>query len=279
MKFTEANGDDLTEQTPFTKELSESEFLTAMRERARNSHLIAKKLPFFRQDDGPDYQLITPRAKNDISAFWINKLISEHQGWRRFPSRTKFISAYTNFSRTFGGDDVYVLLPLDRTRVGFASSHSFYRSFKNLSKTLGTEKADNQALIEWLMAIKTNLSKLTNTKLKISSPTNYNEFRNGIKKLDRLMAKEHLLIRKNLTRLEKLTDDEKKLTKNFIDRHITTTENYLEELLNPEDNGFQVLVIESISHQSTDQEIWIDSPALLIKRTAYVKLHKKGTIQ
>jgi hypothetical protein len=260
------------------RELTEGKFLELLREKAKNAHLIAQHTPFFRQDTGPDMMLVTPAAKEERSKFWVDKLIKEMPSWNRMPSRSRFIKAYTNFDRTFGGDDVYVLIPLDGTRVGVAPGASFYRSFKGLHKNLGFDRVDNKTFTDWLDTVQNSFAQLTDTKIKKYKPKTFGEFRTALKQIDKIIGEDRHKLEKNLSIGESISNEDAKIIKDLLSRHISSTERYLAEKLEPEANGFHSVRIESFSRGTGDHEVWIDFPALLIKRTAYINLHKRGSL-
>jgi len=266
------------DQIEHRKELTEGKFLEILKGQAKNAHVIATKIPFFRQDSGSDMMLVTPAAKEERSTFWIDRLIKEIPAWGKMPSRSRFLKAYTNFERTFGGDDVYVMIPLDGTRVGVAPGPTFYRSFTDIKKSLGFEKTDNQTFIDWLTTIQEGLAQITDTKIKKIEPTTFTQFQKGLAQIDEILKTDREILKKNLSVGEGLSDLQAKTIKDLLARHITNTERYLTEKLDPEVNGFHAVRIESFSKSSGDHEVWVDSPVLLIKRSTYIEMHKSGTI-
>lgn len=260
------------------KELSEGKFLEVLKEKCKNSHLIATQVPFFRQDKGADMMLVTPAEKEERSSFWVDKLIKDIPAWNKMPSRARFLKAYTRYERTFEGDDVYVMIPFDGTRVGISPGHSFYRSFTDIKKSLGFEKVDNQAFIDWVGMVQEGLAQITDTKIKKHEPATFAQFKQALAQIDKVLETDRGVLKKNLSAGESLTDEQAKFIKDLLNRHITDTEGYLAEKLGPEANGFQAIRIESFAHCSGDHEVWVDSPVLLIKRKTYIEMHKRGAL-
>ena len=260
------------------QELSQSKFLEILKSKAKNAHHIAMHTPFFRQDKGPDLMLVTPELKEERSSFWVDKLIKEIPAWSKMPSRSRFLKAYTNFERTFGGDDVYVMIPLDGTRIGIAPGASFYRSFKDLEKSIGFEKVDNDAFIKWLDVVQECLAQLTDTEVKKHEPTTFSQFKKALTQIDDILNQDRKILEKNLSAKESLSLDQAKIMKDLLSRHVVNTERYLAEKLDPEGNGFQSLRIESFSKGIGDHEVWVDKPVLLIKRNTYIAMNKRGDL-
>lgn len=260
------------------KDLSEGKFLEILKGKAKNAHHIAKQMPFFRQDKGADFMLVSPELREERSSFWVDKLIKDIPAWSKMPSRSRFIKAYTQYNRTFGGDDVYVLIPLDGTRIGIAPEASFYRSFKDMEKSIGFDKVDNKSFADWLQNVQEGLAQITDTPVKKIEPATFGQFKKGLDQIDKILQQDRRVLEKNLSHGEALSADQAKIIKDLLSRHVTSTERYLAEKLEPEANGFHSVRIESFTKGTGDHEIWIDKPCLLIKRTAYIELNKKGEL-
>lgn len=259
-------------------ELSESKFLELLRTKAKNSYRIAIQSPFFRQDVGPNLMLVTPELKEERSSFWVDRLIKEIPAWGKLPNRARFIKAYTRIERTFEGDDVYVMIPLDNTRIGIVPGSSFYRSFRDLEQNLGFDRVDNKTFIDWLQTIQEGLAQLTDAKIKRIVPETYPQFKKALEEVDEILKQDRTIIEKNLSTSDGLSAHQTKIIKDLLSRHILTTEKYLAEKLDPEANGFKTMRIESFSSNRGDHEVWVDQPALLIKRSTYVEMHKRGEL-
>lgn len=261
------------------KELSEVEFLQLLKSKAKNSYLIAKQNPFFRQDHGPDLMLVSPEQKEERSSFWVDKMLRTIPAWNKLPSRSRFIKGFTKYDRTFGGDDVYVMIPLDGTRIGISPKYSFYRSFVDFEKSLGFDKVDNKTFLDWLNLVETGLSLITDIKIKETSSETYSQFKKSLEQIDSILNQvNRTILEKSLSSNQIISIDQAKVLKNLLSRHITNTESYLAEKLDPEANGFYSSRIESFSKGSGDHEVWADSKCLLIKRSVYIEMNKKGLL-
>ena len=274
------NLNELLDQQPeHRKELSELKFLEMLKERARNSHNVMKQMPIFREDHGPDFMLVTPSETR--SSFWIDKMIKEMQGWSRFPSRTRCIRGYTSVDRLGGSDkEHYVVIPMDRARVGICPTDSFYRSFKHVESGMGVSRVDNDGLGVWIEQVTKGISDLyPEAKLTVRSPESYAEFKKMLKEVDKELAENKAKLKKLLKDTENLADAEKLVLTDLLNRHVTSCETYLAEKLDPDQNKFGSVRIESLSAAGDDREVWIADQCLLIKRSKYIELHEKGTIK
>ena len=271
----------IDKQPEHRKELSELKFLEMLKEKARNSHNVMKHMPIFREDHGPDFMLVTPTEKETRSSFWIDKMIKNIQAWSRFPSRTRCIKGYTSVDRLGGKDsDHYVVIPLDRARVGICPSDSFYRSFNDAEKGLGIVRVDNDGLSTWIETVSRGISNLfPDAKINVRSPETYADFQKLLKEIDKELKENKSKIKKLLKDSDNLADDEKKVLVDLLDRHVTTCETYLAEKLDPDQNKFSSIRIESLNAVGNDREVWMTDQCLLIKRSKYIELHEKGTIK
>lgn len=260
------------------QELSEGKFLEILKGKAKNAYHIALQTPFYRQDSGADLMLITPEMKEERSKFWVDKLIKDIPAWAKMPSRSRFIKAYTNYERTFGGDDVYVMIPFDGTRVGVSPGPSFYRSFKDFEKSLGFDRVDNKTFIEWLEVVETGLAQITDSRIKKHEPKTFSEFKKALTQIDKILSQDRKILEKNLSTGEALTIEQAKIIKDLLARHVVSAERYLAEKLDPEGNGFHSTRIESFSKGTGDHEVWVDAQCLLIKRSTYIDMNKRGAL-
>lgn len=270
----------LNREPEHRKELSELKFLEMLKEHARNSHTVMKKMPIFKEDHGPDFMLVTPAEKELRSAFWIDKLVKNMKAWDRYPSRTRFIKGYTSIDRLGGlEEDHYVVIPLDRSRVGICPTSSFYRSFK-LAENMGLTRVDNDGLATWIEQAFRGISDLMpDAKLQVRTPNTYAEFTKMLKEADREIKGNQSKLKKLLRDSDDLPDAEKLVLSDLLDRHVTTCETYLAEKFDPDQNKFGSVRIESLSASADDREVWVSDPCLLIRRNKYIELHEKGTIK
>jgi hypothetical protein len=267
--------------TEHRKELTELKFLEVLKERATNGHAVMKKSPIFREDHGPEMMLVTPSERETRSAFWVDKLIRTQPAWARFPSRTRFISGYTSLDRLEGDSKThYVLIPLDGTRIGICPGASFYKSFSRVEKGMGLKRVDNDALAHWAEMLYRAVSEVTSEfKADIKKPESFAEFNGILKSIDKALNGKQSVLRKKIKSHEGMEDDERVAIIDLLDRHVTNCETYLGEKLDPEQNDFSSVRVESFGKLPTHREVWIDSPVLLIRRDTYIELHKKGRIK
>lgn len=263
------------------KELSEHKFLEYLKGQARNSHSIAKQAPIFREDHGSDFMLVTPAAREERSQFWVNKLILTSQKWLRFPSRARYLRGYTSIDQLGGREqDHYAVIPLDRSRIGICPGETFYRSFKHLEKNLEISRVDNDGLASWAEKIARGISQVyPDAKLNVRTPESYAEFKKLLREIDREIAGKQHVIRKKIDGSDEIEHDVIVPLKDLLNYHVTSVEDYLHAQMDPEQNGFSSVRIETFSSAPHDREVWIADPCLLVRRATYVELVKQGTIK
>jgi hypothetical protein len=207
-------------------------------------------------------------------------MIKDMQPWSRYPSRTRFIKGYTSIERLGGLDeDHYVVIPLDRSRVGICPNASFYRSFK-LAENMGLTRVDNDGLATWIEQIFKAISDLMpEAKLQVRIPRTFSEFKKMLKEADKEIKGNQSKLKKLLKDSDDLPDAEKLVLTDLLDRHVTSCETYLAEKFDPDQNKFGSVRIESLSASAEDREVWVSDPCLLIRRSKYIELHEKGTIK
>jgi hypothetical protein len=263
--------------TVHRKELTEGKFLELLREKCKNSHVIATKIPFFRTDKGPDMMLVTPSAKEERSAFWIDKMIKEIPAWNKFPDRSRCIKAYNRYENV-NDSNVYVVIPFDGSSVGIAKTESFYRSFDDVEKSIGFDRVDNDSFRKWIEHIFTGLGEILGEKFKTPPLESYSQFKKALSLIDKILERDRNDLKKKLSASEQIDGEKAKIVKDLLSRHVTNMEAYLIEKLDPEANAFSCTRIESYHGVRADAEIWIDKPCLLIKRNKYIELHKQGSL-
>lgn len=271
----------LTEkETPIghRQELSEGDFVDALKKRARNSYTVIKQSPLFIHAEGADYVLMTPSEKPSRSPFWLDRIVSDSHLWKRYPDRQRCLRAYTDINRV-GDGSIYVVIPLDGTRVGVCSAMSFYRSFKHAEKALDLKKLDNEGLENWSKLVVIGLNKL-GADLTEGDLDSIGDFKKRLRVIDKFLQSTTRSKLNNVfkEKRDEMEDTTRKVMGDILSRHVTNIDAYLEEKLDPEGNGFQLMKIESMHRFTEDREIWISGPCLLIKRDKYLDMHKRGVV-
>ena len=188
--------------TVHRKELTEGKFLELLREKCKNSHVIATKIPFFRTDKGPDMMLVTPSAKEERSAFWIDKMIKEIPAWNKFPDRSRCIKAYNRYENV-NDSNVYVVIPFDGSSVGIAKTESFYRSFDDVEKSIGFDRVDNDSFRKWIEHIFTGLGEILGEKFKTPPLESYSQFKKALSLIDKILERDRNDLKKKFSTFEK----------------------------------------------------------------------------
>ena len=178
--------------------------------------------------------------------------------------------------------DIISVIPFDTARVGICPDTSFFRSFKHVEKDFDLKKLDNNGLQSWVTHVSQGLEKLGEVELNIDAPNLrlFSHFRGALNKIDKVIQQKRAELKTMFKKKrDDLEDEEVTMLSDMLNRHITNIDQYLEEKLEPEANGFSCIKIESFHNADGEHEVWTDSPCLLIRRSRYIELHKKGVIK
>lgn len=267
-------------ETKQGNKVSELKFLELLNEKARSSHEMVKKNPIYKLMKGrPDYMLFDPKKEPDKTKYWIDSITAELPAWKKLPIRTEALRCYSSYERSGDQSHSYVVIPLDGARLGVCSKASFYRSFKDAQKSLGIEKMDNEHIAEWAKDVAATVSKLAGKDVELNDMVTYKSLKLALAKIDRVLGPNKVKIEKALKADDlDLEDDSHRRIKDILARHVTTLDLYMQEKLDPENNGFNSINVESMKDYH-DREIWISAPCLLVRRETYLDLHKRGEIK
>ena len=267
-------------RTGIQQDISELKFKELLNDTCKNSYPIVKRAPIFVQlDSKHDFFLVTPSKKEVKSSFWIDHLVGESMGWKRYPSRERFIKGYSTIDQSDQFGQTYVIIPVDHTRVGICSKESFYKSFDSVQKDLDISRVDNPNLSNWLAKIQSGLNKL-DEKFKVSGTVEkYSMFISELHKIDLYLVNKVNDLRRKVKSTDELNDQETILLTDLFTNYITTCKSYLIDKLDPEANGFSVCKVESFYQYPGEHELWLDGRCLMIKRSKYIELHKQGILK
>ena len=265
------------------KFVSESKFLELLKERCRNSYNVIRRSPIYvSEKSDEDFIIVTPEKKEVKTSFWLDRMVQSMNAWKRFPSRKAYIRGFTSEDRADKLEgNVYVLIPYDHARVGICPKASFYRSFLVALKDLDLDRLDNDGLSRWVSGL-TKSIKVLEPKAKFKedvTPDTYAELMKVLKEIDSVVASKKDVLKKKLKEDDTINDEDRKLLKDLLQNHITDILSYLEGKLDPENNDFRAVRIESFSSPSDIREVWVDSPSLLVKLSTYKELYKRGVVK
>jgi len=262
------------------KELSELRFLDRLKEKCRNSYEVIKQCPIYVPDSGPDFMLVTPEQREVKTSFWLDLIVKDLPSWHRYPSRSKYIRGFTSQERAGNLDEVYVLIPFDLSRIGICPKSSFYRSFVVAQKDMGVDRLDNSGLIQWVNLLVAALIDVRDEKsINKEVPKTYKQFKSLLDNLDKIISDEKNTLKKRLKESDSIKDDERLVLQDVLGRHVTTIHRYLEEKFDPETNGFTTVRAESYNRVNEDREVWVASPSLMVKKSVYLDMYKRGAVK
>lgn len=263
------------------REISELKFLEMLKDNCRNSYSVIRQSPIYiaDRDFKADFLVVTPEAREVKTAFWLDRIVKDMNSWKRFPSRSKFLKGYTTLERAGDTDKIYVMIPYDMTRIGICPSASFYRGFKKAQKDFDIPRLDNDGFTTWVMRLARGINQLDlEAEIPMDEPDTPAQFNKLLDTIEKSLSKKDML-KKKLKENESMKDEERKVVQDLLHGHITDLQNYIEEKLDPENNGFSCIRIESFARPSEAREVWIDKPCILVKRDKYLEMHKRGAVK
>lgn len=259
-------------------EISESKFLELLRDRCRNSYEVVKKSPLYTHEGDYNFSIIKPAQKTRKSPFWIDRLVARFKKWSRFPSREHSLKLVHDYRRI--GDDAHLVIPFDGAVLGVCSQATFYRSFPEATKRLKIPKVDNYGLQDWLHNLIDGVNQLIKADIKIEDLNNFSDASKALHQIEKTFQQKSNEIRTALkTNDHDIDPDIVNLVTDLLNKRIVDIEQYLEDVFEPVANSFDVVKIESYSQHTSDKELWTDGNCLVIKRSKYVELFKRGEVK
>lgn len=200
-------------------------------------------------DNDSDYLLVKPSEHNRRSANTKNiytLFIDNSYRWKGYPKRSKSIICTTNESTASDYGFHFVVVPFDGAKFGVCPSHDIWFSFSEIND----------------MGFNSNMDTFV-YDLEVSD-SDYESMTSDLEKLEKeIIDKEGKV--SFWTRHSK-----SRFASDFYNKHkennISLYE-FIDELLDPKENGFYISDYARISTHS-DSEVWTDSNCLLISPRA-----------
>lgn len=194
----------------------------------------------------PQFMYVNPSSSEHLriapwseSGNWHNIIISNLESWSNFPRRNKsLICAGYQRARSHGGNDMFIVIPYDKTKIGVCPEIDFWESFKE-------SNLQDHYLVDWFSRLVSNLKRLV---------PNHNftldESFDDIKSIMNRTYKD---------------DSIRELFKGDWDPNKTLLEN-LDKKLDPIRNNFKCTDFTNVSNiiNESCKECWFEGEALLI---------------
>jgi hypothetical protein len=176
--------------------------------------------------------------------------------WSKYPKRNHSIICTTNHKKTEAYGERYIIFPKNGTKLGICPQNDIWDSFSNQFRSLDhlndsflilKKMLDNSTIVsdKHLLKMLDEFQKLSNKKIE--------EFKN--------------LANNGEIRGFGISFSGLEIFKNFLDHKDNLIE-YLDNILSPKKNNFQLGYIKDIINKKTN-EIWFDNICLMMKEEYY----------
>ncbi len=224
-------------------------------------------------EGGPAYGYIDPSNFKRESAHTKNYytlIIDNSDKWSEYPDRSKSIVCTTGQRAASNYGDTYLVIPEGSPKVGIAPARDIWFSFDQKLReiNLSTLSVLNEVIHDLSLVI-----------LDESPPEkNYREFKSFIQKLQKVGEEkgEFKHIAKNDT--SKNSETYMKTAGSFCRAYIKQNRSlyqFLEYILDPNENAFEVKKYTNPFEVEKNLEVWMSSPALLIRKDKWDEFFQK----
>ena len=275
----------LTEVTKRSQQLRKPLFMAALtRGQFRSAYnKMLEKREIFRGVSGSaayPYWIVQPgksqRVSRNTSNFYTG-LIDGLPSWKNYPKRSRSIICSNNYDGAHSFGNVLRVFPKNGAKIGICPAEDFWMSFNDtVHKRLGL--ADMSFFNAYFISIFFACSgTLADMAAKLDEDT-YSEF---IKKLNgKIDIKLYISAIRYQEKMDKLPYgvDGKRLIDDAENYFRGNWEQYFDDLLDSERNGFQVQTIENYTRTETSyNEVWTDATSLMLSYNASQELLQSPT--
>ena len=224
-------------------------------------------------EGGPAYGYIDPsnfKRKSAHTKNYYTLIIDNSENWSEYPDRSKSIVCTTGQRAASNYGDTYLVIPEGSPSVGIAPARDIWFSFDRKLReiNLSTLSVLNEVIHDLSLVI-----------LDESPPEkSYSEFKSFIQKLQEVgqEKEEFEHIAKNDT--SKNSETYMKTAGSFCRAYTKQDRSlyqFLEYILDPNENAFEVKKYTNPFQVERNLEVWMSSPALLIRKDKWDKFFQK----
>ena len=196
-----------------------------------------------------NYMYVNPKLVTRRSAYasknYYTELLDFFKSWKDYPKRSKSLICTTKYGYASkyaaDSDGIYVVIPKNNAKIGVCPEEDIWSSFQEISNLN----------FETLNDFNIDLAKLFTTIY--DSPTVS-------------IVKACKNITKRTLEIYDIVDDSNILI-DFNKSNYFTLYEYLEHLMDPKLNDFELITVNDLSRYDTSHELWTDSECILIKNT------------
>jgi hypothetical protein len=207
-------------------------------------------------------------SKNTSNHYTL--LLDTFSTWKNYPKRSKSLICTTNseYAEGFGNGDVYVVIPINGSKIGMCPTGDIWTSFDSLdpyfAHNLKIFNIGIEAILEYCLN-PIDYDDITGTEL-----IKYiNVAGDKIKEMDNAELKSLTDYIKPLFKLY-TEADYIKFVEDFVESNLSLS-TFIENLMNPEKNGFDFITTKGQGKllDFEENEIWTSGKSLLIKEQLF----------
>jgi hypothetical protein len=257
--------DVIKEKAPYYYEMIKDGKIPEYQQIFRGAGKISRSSSNFKQ-----FKIYTPKSHKRHSAHTENyytEIMDNSKYWSEYPKRSTSIVASTSKEKAAAYGILYHVIPIEENaKLGVAPESDIWGSFEfaleKLDKLFKEELAIPTAIPDF-----THLAGLNNflrTKFDLSKEADYQEMRKKIILNDKSFK---LLDRDSTWNNSKFDYNKEEVL--ALQNKWGTFLNYIEYLLSPKWNGFEIKEYNSRVTLPYDREVWTDSDCLLIEESLH----------
>lgn len=201
---------------------------------------------------------------------YYTEIIDHSKYWEDYPNRTSSIVASTNITRAKEYGTVYHVIPLnENVKFGVCSEYDIWNSFDFALEKLDSIFAEDMAIPTATPDFKhlAGLNNFIKTKFDLPKNASYVDMKRKLVFNDNTFK---LLDRPSTWNNSKFDYDREEILK--LQNKWGSFLNYLEYLLSPKWNNFELISYNSKVILPSNREVWTDSECLLIEHSVHEKM-------
>lgn len=175
-------------------------------------------------------------------------IIDNSDRWNNFPKRSKSVVCTTSYDKASAYGTRYLVIPFDQAKLGVAPESDIFYSFEDV----GSKFEGPGHLNEYLDMLHREM-----VGIPLSDDTKA-EFFEGLDQLTKAVNSKDGFNGTRFPAAEILFDEYKSST-------ASSFRGYLEQLLDPNENGFEITYQDTGLNLPNNREVWTSAPCLMVR--------------
>ena len=245
----------LKEEKSRTKKITREEFIDALYTKCKQALNAA---PIYRGNTNPfDYGFVSPgkyTRKSANTTNWYTFILNNSPSWSQYPKRSLICSFDKNVAETYGGGRVYRIFPTDNANIGICPAADIWMSFENKNiDSLENLNLDLDTIFDQAMGKQVRDESWDHMKYYAKQVPEW------FKKASVTYSGKSHGMKTPVSEAVDFLKTHKYDGSDFI--------KFLENLLDPETNGFTHKKISSLHQSPGNKECWLDADCYMILET------------